>query len=58
MGAQETIIYRLVTRKPGYDAYFRMILIFQATFGGKMGVAITDAPVGIGLLYTTKTIDL
>ena len=38
MGTQETILYRLVARNQSYDAYFS-VLIFLATFGGKMGVA-------------------
>ena len=42
MGYQETIIDRLVVRNTSYDAYFS-VLIFWATFGGKMGVATTRA---------------
>ena len=43
VGAQETIIYRLVMRNHDYVVYFS-ILIFYATFGGKMGVATMQAP--------------
>ena len=46
MGNQETIIYRLVVRNRCYDSYFS-VLIFWATFGGKMGVATTRAPNGL-----------
>ena len=38
----ETIIYQLVMRSQSCDAYF------LATFGGKMGVATTFAPNGLG----------
>ena len=38
MGTQETIIYRLVVRNPSNGA----------TLGGKMGVATTGAPNGLG----------
>ena len=45
MGAQETIIYRLVMRNPSYDANFSFLIFFLcATFGGKMDVAATRAP--------------
>ena len=47
MGAQEAIIYRLVMINPSYDAYLSL-LIFWATFGGKMGVATTRAPYSLG----------
>ena len=47
MGVQETIIYRLMMRNPSYNAYFSFF-IFWATFGGKIGVAITSAPNGVG----------
>ena len=53
MGTQETIIYRLVMRSSSYDAYFSF-LIFWATFGGKMGVAIMRAPNGLGPPNLTK----
>ena len=53
MVAQKTIIYRLVMRNLSYEAYFS-VLIFWATFGGKMGVATTRAPNGLGPLKTTK----
>ena len=43
MGAQDTIIYRLVMRNLSYDAYF-WFLMFWATFGWKMGVVTTRAP--------------
>ena len=47
VGAQETIIYRLVMRNTSYDAYFQFFC-FWATLGGKMGVAITRAPNDLG----------
>ena len=53
MGAQATIIYRLVTRNLSYDAYFSF-LISWATFGGKMGVVTMRAPNGLGPLNSTK----
>ena len=53
MGTQETIIYRLVVQNPSYDAYF-LVLIFLATFGGKMGVATTRALNGLGPPNPTK----
>ena len=53
MGTQETIIYRLVVRNSSYDAYFS-VLIFRATFGGKMGVATTRALYGLGPPNPTK----
>ena len=52
-GAQETIIYRLVMRSPSYDTYFSF-LIFWATFGGKMNVATTRAPNGLGFQARQK----
>ena len=54
MGTQETIIYRLVVRNPGYDGYFS-VLIFLATFGGKMGVATTRALMVWGLQIRPKS---
>ena len=53
MGTQETIIYRLLVRNLSYDAYFS-VLIFLATFGGKMGVATTRAHNGLGPPNPTK----
>ena len=47
MRVQETIIYRLLMRNLSFDAYF-LFLIFWATFGGKIGVATTRAPNGMG----------
>ena len=47
MQTQENIIY------PSYDAYFS-VLIFWATFGGKIGVATTHAPYGLGPSNLTK----
>ena len=56
MGVQDTIIYRLVMRNLSYNAYFS-VLIFWATFGGKMGVATTRAPNGLGPPHPTKKLD-
>ena len=53
MGVQETIIYRLVMRNLSYATYFS-VLIFWATFGGKMGVDTTCAPNGLGPSNPTK----
>ena len=52
-GFQETIIYWLVLRNPGYVAYFSF-LIFWATFGRKMGVATTLTPSGLKPSNRTK----
>ena len=42
MGAKETIIYQLVVRNPGNDAYFTFSIFGPlSTFGGKMSVATT-----------------
>ena len=38
----------LVVRNPSYDDYFS-VLIFRTTFGGKLGVATTRTPYGLGL---------
>ena len=53
LGAQDTIIYRLVMRNPNHDDYFS-VLIFWATFGGKMCVATTRAPNGLWPPNPTK----
>ena len=54
MGTRETyIIYRLVMRNSSYDAFFSL-LIFWATFGGKLNVVTTRAPNGLGPPETTK----
>ena len=53
MGTRETIIYRLMIRNPSYDAYCSF-LIFRPTFGGKMGMATTRAPIDLGPLNPTK----
>ena len=55
LGAHDTTIYQLVVRNMSYDAYFSF-LFFWATFGGKMGVAITAtrAPDGLGSPNLTK----
>ena len=53
MGTQETIIYRLVVRNQSYEAYFSVLIVW-ATFGGKMGVANTRAPYGLGPPNPTK----
>ena len=50
---QETMINRLVIRNPSYDAYFS-VWIFLGTFCGKMGVATTRAPNGVGPSNPTK----
>ena len=55
IGGQETIIYRLVMRILCYDAYFS-VLIFWATFGGKVGVATTRALNGLRPPNQTKTL--
>ena len=49
MGVQETIIFRLVMKNLSYHyaAYFSISIIW-ATFGGKMDVATTRAPNGLG----------
>ena len=47
IGTRGTIIYRVVVINPSNDAYFSF-LNFRATFGGKMGVATTRAPNGLG----------
>ena len=49
MGAQKTIIYRLVMRNPSFDAYFSFLI-----FWAKMGVATTRAPNGLGPPKFTK----
>ena len=54
LGTQETIIYRLVMRNLNYDLFF--VLDFWATNGGKIGVAITRAPNGLGRPNSTKKI--
>ena len=51
---QEIIIYWSVMRNPSCDAYFSF-LFFWATFGGKMGLANTHAPNGLGPPDPTKT---
>ena len=43
MGTQETIIYRLVLRNYDFDAFLK-----KSIFGGKMDVAATLAPMGLG----------
>ena len=53
IGAQETIIYRLVIRNPSCDAYFSYF-IFWATFCGKIGVAATCSLNGLGPPNPTK----
>ena len=53
MEAQETIIDRLVTKNPSYDAYF-LFFIFWATFGRKMGVVTMLALNGQGPSKPTK----
>ena len=53
MGTQETIFYRLVVINQSYDAYFS-VLIFLATFDGKMGVVTTRDPNGLGPPNPTK----
>ena len=50
MVTQETINYRLVARNHVFDAFSEK----NAIFGGKMGVAATVAPLGLGPRDPTK----
>ena len=53
MGTQGTIIYRLLLRNQCFGLYLP-ISIFWVLFGGKMGVAATLAPLGLGPQNPTK----
>ena len=53
MGTQETNIYRLLVRNQCFGDQFQ-ISIFWALIGGKMGVAATPAPKGLGPKNLTK----
>ena len=53
MGTQGTIIYRLLLRNQCFGLYLP-ISIFWVLFGGKMGVAATPAPLGLGPQNPTK----
>ena len=48
MGAQETIIYRLVMRNPSYDTFF-VFLIFGALLAGKCAWPVATTRVANGL---------
>ena len=54
MEDQETMIYRLVTRSPGYSAYLP-IFINWAAYGQKMGVVSTRATPVWGLKIQSKS---
>ena len=54
-GQLDTINYLLVVRNPSYDGYFSL-LIFWATFGGKIGEATTCVLKGLGLPNPTKKV--
>ena len=53
MGAQETIIYRLVMRNLSHDAYFSFSL-FWATFGGKWAWPLRAPPMVWGIQTDQK----